>query len=62
MPLLELESLQVRFPVERGFFGRGTRVVHAVEDVSLTVVAGEAVGLVARADAGKPRWDAPCSV
>jgi oligopeptide transport system ATP-binding protein len=53
MPLLELESLQVRFPVERGFFGRGTRVVHAVEDVSLTVAAGEAVGLVGESGCGK---------
>jgi oligopeptide/dipeptide ABC transporter ATP-binding protein len=53
MPLLEVQNLRVRFPVRTGLFGRVTGHVHAVEDVSLDVAAGEAVGLVGESGCGK---------
>jgi oligopeptide/dipeptide ABC transporter ATP-binding protein len=45
-PLLELEHLQVRLPVE----GRPQQVLH---DVSLSIGVGEAVGLVGESGSGK---------
>ena len=53
MPLLELQHLQVRFPVDGGLFSRARREVHAVEDVSLQLEAGEALGLVGESGCGK---------
>jgi peptide/nickel transport system ATP-binding protein len=53
MPLLEVQNLQVRFPVKQGVFARTSGHVRAVDDVSLTVEAGEAVGLVGESGCGK---------
>ena len=52
MSLLELDAVQVRFPIGGGW-GRPARQVHAVEDVSFNVEAGEAVGLVGESGCGK---------
>ena len=43
-PLVEVEHLTKHFPVKQGVFARGKGVVHAVEDVSLTVNRGETLG------------------
>ncbi|MFP3902117.1 MAG: ABC transporter ATP-binding protein [Acidimicrobiia bacterium] len=52
--LVEVEGLTIRFPVGReGFWGRTRREVHAVEDVTLSVGAGETVGLVGESGSGK---------
>jgi len=51
--LLEVQHLQVHFPVKQGVFARTTGHVRAVDDVSLTVGAGEAVGLVGESGCGK---------
>ncbi|MGC5629592.1 ABC transporter ATP-binding protein [Georgenia sp. Z1344] len=48
-PLLEVEDLVVRFPVR----GSRTARVHAVEDVSLTIRAGQTLGLVGESGSGK---------
>ena len=46
MSLLEVRSLERRFPVGKGW-------LHAVDDVSLEIGAGECVGLVGESGCGK---------
>ena len=56
-PLLEVESLVVRYPVGRGLAGslarQPKRSVHAVEGVTLTVAGGELLALVGESGCGK---------
>ena len=53
MRLLEVQNLRVHFPVKQGVFARVRGYVRAVDDVSLTVAAGETVGLVGESGCGK---------
>jgi oligopeptide/dipeptide ABC transporter ATP-binding protein len=53
-PLLEIAELTVRYPVGVSRLpGRGKPVVHAVEQLSLTLHAGEIVALVGESGCGK---------
>jgi peptide/nickel transport system ATP-binding protein len=52
-PLLRAERLVKHFRVGGGFFGRGTQVVHAVDDVSFDLAAGETLALVGESGCGK---------
>jgi len=52
-PLVEIDHLTKHFPVKQGIFARGKSVVHAVEDVSLTVNRGETLGIVGESGCGK---------
>lgn len=53
-PLLEVSDLTVHYPVgAAGLFGRRRSVVHAVEQVSLSVDVGEIVALVGESGCGK---------
>jgi oligopeptide/dipeptide ABC transporter ATP-binding protein len=52
-PLVELDHLTKHFAVKQGVFASGKSVVHAVEDVSLTVARGETLGIVGESGCGK---------
>jgi peptide/nickel transport system ATP-binding protein len=51
--LLEVANLVTRFPVRSGLLGRVTGRVHAVEDVSFSLHAGETLALVGESGCGK---------
>ena len=51
--LVEVHNLVKHFVVDRGFFGRGKRFVHAVDDVSFEICEGETFGLVGESGCGK---------
>jgi glutathione transport system ATP-binding protein len=52
-PLLEVRGLTTRFDTKAGFFGRVHRRVHAVEQVSFDLAAGETLALVGESGCGK---------
>jgi peptide/nickel transport system ATP-binding protein/oligopeptide transport system ATP-binding protein len=51
--LLEIKNVTKHFPIRQGVFSRAKGVVHAVEDVSLTVHQGETLGIVGESGCGK---------
>jgi oligopeptide transport system ATP-binding protein len=53
MPLLEVQNLRVHFPVKGSALSGTSSTVKAVDGVSLSVAAGEAVGLVGESGCGK---------
>ena len=52
-PLLRVRRLTTRFDVKSGFLGRVRRRVHAVEQVSFDLAAGETLALVGESGCGK---------
>jgi glutathione transport system ATP-binding protein len=52
-PLLKVRSLRTRFNLPSGFLGRVRRRVHAVEQVSFDLNAGETLALVGESGCGK---------
>jgi oligopeptide/dipeptide ABC transporter ATP-binding protein len=51
--LLSVRNLVKHFPVRRGFLGRRSAVVHAVDDVSFSIGENETLGLVGESGCGK---------
>ncbi len=52
-PLLCVENLTKNYPIKGGFFNRTRAEVHAVNNVSFTVQAGQTLGLVGESGCGK---------
>jgi oligopeptide transport system ATP-binding protein len=52
-PLLKVEHLVKHFPVRHGLFAGSSEVVHAVDDISFDIGAGETLGLVGESGCGK---------
>ncbi|WP_377296742.1 ABC transporter ATP-binding protein [Rhizobium sp. SGZ-381] len=52
-PILEVKDLTTRFAIRSGIFGRQTGAVHAVENVSFDLFAGETLSLVGESGCGK---------
>ncbi|MCC7374024.1 MAG: ATP-binding cassette domain-containing protein [Verrucomicrobiales bacterium] len=53
MPLLEVRQLSVHYPARTGLFDRQPKVLRAVDEVSLSIQAGETLGLVGESGCGK---------
>ena len=53
MSLLTVDDLKVIFPVRRGFLGRSSYEVRAVNGVTFVLEAGETLGLVGESGSGK---------
>ncbi len=52
-PLLELRDLRTWYPIRRGVLARTVGQVRAVDGVSLTLAAGEVLGIVGESGCGK---------
>jgi oligopeptide/dipeptide ABC transporter ATP-binding protein len=52
-PLVQVKHLVKHFPVKLGAFGEKSAIVHAVDDASFEIFAGETVGLVGESGCGK---------
>lgn len=52
-PVIEIQHLKKHYSVRKGLFNTETRVVKAVDDVSLTLYEGETLGLVGESGCGK---------
>ncbi|HUH92932.1 MAG TPA: dipeptide ABC transporter ATP-binding protein [Casimicrobiaceae bacterium] len=52
-PIMQVRGLKTRFDLASGFFGRVRRRVHAVEQVSFDLNAGETLALVGESGCGK---------
>ncbi len=52
-PILEIKNLKMHFPVKEGILLRANKFNKAVDDVSISIMPGETVGLVGESGCGK---------
>ena len=52
-PLIRVENLKKYYPIKGGIITHTTGNVHAVDDVSFSIVEGETLGLVGESGCGK---------
>src|SRR6266568_6839934 len=52
-PLLQVKNLKKYFPIRGGLFSREVARVHAVDDVTFSILRGETLGLVGESGCGK---------
>lgn len=52
-PLVKVEGLRKIFPVGNGLFSRSRSMLHAVDDISFTIPAGQSLALVGESGCGK---------
>jgi peptide/nickel transport system ATP-binding protein len=52
-PILEVRELRKHFPLKTGILGKGAGTVHAVDDISFSVMSGETLGIVGESGCGK---------
>src|SRR5207249_9600331 len=52
-PLLQVKNLKKYFPIRGGLFSREVASVHAVDDVTFSILKGETLGLVGESGCGK---------
>jgi len=51
--VLSIKNLKVHFPIRGGLFGKETGRIHAVDDISFDIYAGETFGVVGESGCGK---------